>query len=110
MEYRKTVPMNVFAGQQWRRKHGKQDLWTRQGKERVRQIERVAWKHILPYVIANGNLLNDSELKLVISDNLEEWDGVGGGRKVQEGGDICITVADSCMAEINNIVKQLSSN
>ena len=27
--------------------------------------------------------------------NLEEWDGVGGGREVQEGGDIWIPVADS---------------
>ena len=24
------------------------------------------------------------------------WDGEGGGREVQEGGDICITMADSC--------------
>ena len=24
------------------------------------------------------------------------WDGVGGGREVEEGGDICIPVADSC--------------
>ena len=24
------------------------------------------------------------------------WDGEGGGREVQEGGDICIPLADSC--------------
>ena len=29
-------------------------------------------------------------------DNLEGWDGVGGGREVQEGGDICIPMTDSC--------------
>ena len=29
-------------------------------------------------------------------DNLEGWDGVGDGREVQEGGDICIPVTDSC--------------
>ena len=29
-------------------------------------------------------------------DNLEGWDGVGGEREGQEGGDICIPVADSC--------------
>ena len=36
-------------------------------------------------------------------DNLEGWDGVGGGREVQKGGDICIPMADSCcyMAETN---------
>ena len=28
-------------------------------------------------------------------DNLEGWDGVGGGRVIQEGGNICISVADS---------------
>ena len=40
-------------------------------------------------------------------------DGVGGGREVQKGGDICIPMSDSCscMAETkHNIVKQLSSN
>ena len=29
-------------------------------------------------------------------NNLEGWEGVGGGRKVKEGGDTCIPVADSC--------------
>ena len=28
--------------------------------------------------------------------NLEGWDGEGYGREVQEGGDICIPMADSC--------------
>ena len=28
-------------------------------------------------------------------DNLEGWDGVEGGREVQEGGDMCIPMADS---------------
>ena len=27
--------------------------------------------------------------------NLEVWDGAGGGRGIQEGGDICIPMADS---------------
>ena len=37
----------------------------------------------------------------MISDNLEGWGGVGDRREVQDGGDICILVADShcCMAE-----------
>ena len=29
-------------------------------------------------------------------DNLEGWDGVRGGREVQEGGDICIPMVNSC--------------
>ena len=38
--------------------------------------------------------------------NLEGWDGVAGERKVQEGGDIHIPMADSCwcMAETNTIL------
>ena len=36
------------------------------------------------------------ELKLVLCDKIEGRDGVGGGRETQEGGDICIPMADSC--------------
>ena len=36
------------------------------------------------------------ELNPVFCDNLEGWDGVGEGRGVQEGGDLCISVADLC--------------
>ena len=32
----------------------------------------------------------------VLCDNLERWDGVGDGTEVQEGGDICMPMADSC--------------
>ena len=32
----------------------------------------------------------------MFDDNLEEWDGEGDGMGIQEGGDICIPVADSC--------------
>ena len=38
------------------------------------------------------------ELKQVLRNNLERWDGEedGGRNGVQEGGDICIPMADSC--------------
>ena len=38
---------------------------------------------------------------MVLCDNLEGWDGVGGGKEIQERGNICKTVADLwwCMAE-----------
>ena len=36
------------------------------------------------------------KLKQGLCINLEGWDGAGGERGVQEGGDICIPVADSC--------------
>ena len=32
----------------------------------------------------------------MLCDNPEGWDGVEGGKEVQEGGDICIPIADSC--------------
>ena len=46
------------------------------------------------------------ELKPGLCNNLEGWDGEGGGREVQEGGDICIPMADSCwcVAETNTIL------
>ena len=42
----------------------------------------------------------------MLFDNLEVWDGVGSGREVQEEGDICIPVSDSCcyMPEANTIL------
>ena len=42
----------------------------------------------------------------MLGENLEWLDGVGGGRDVQKGGDICMTMADSClcMAETNTIL------
>ena len=36
------------------------------------------------------------ELKLVLCDNLDGRDRVGGGREDQEGGDVCIPMSDSC--------------
>ena len=35
------------------------------------------------------------KLKQGLCINLEGWDGVGDGREVQEGGDICISMTDS---------------
>ena len=36
------------------------------------------------------------EHKLGLCNNLEGWDAGGSGRDVQEGGDTCIPMADSC--------------
>ena len=36
------------------------------------------------------------ELKHGLCNNLEGWDEVGGRREVQEGGNICIPMTDSC--------------
>ena len=36
------------------------------------------------------------KLKQGLCINLEGWDGKGGGREFQKGGDICIPMANSC--------------
>ena len=36
------------------------------------------------------------KLKQGLCINLEGWDGEGDGKEVQEGGDICIPMANSC--------------
>ena len=69
------------------------------GEERMRCMERVTWKLILPYIkwITNGNLLYASgNSKQGLCINLEKWDGEGDRREIQKGGDICIPMADSC--------------
>ena len=38
----------------------------------------------------------DGDRNVMLCDNLGRWDGVGGGREVGEGGDICISMAGSC--------------
>ena len=47
------------------------------------------------------------KLKQGLCINLEGWDGEGGGREVQKGGDLCIYMADSCkgLTENNKILQ-----
>ena len=48
-------------------------------------------------VDSRGDSLYDAgSSNLVLCDTLEGWDGVGVGRKVQEGKDICISMVDLC--------------
>ena len=53
---------------------------------------------------------------MALYDDLEGWDVVGGGREVQEGGNMWIPMTDSrcCMAETNTartaIILQLKIN
>ena len=72
-----------------------QDLWT----ERVGRIERVALKHTSRTMCKMDSQWEFAvwhrELNLVPCDNLEGWDGMGGGREVQKRGDICIPRVDA---------------
>ena len=66
---------------------------TGRGEERVRCMERVTWKLIDSQWEFAICLI---ELKQGLCVNLEGWEGEGDGRVVQEGGDICTPMADSC--------------
>ena len=39
---------------------------------------------------------SESDFVTYLCDNIEWWDGVRGGREVQEGGNIHISMTDSC--------------
>jgi len=53
--------------------------------------------------MASGNMLYSKRGSSALCDGLEEWDGGGCWRVVQEGGEICVFIADSfcCTVEIN---------
>ena len=68
------------------------------GEERMKCMERITWKIILPYVkqIANRNLLygsGNSNRGSVSTYRGRKGREIG---EVQKGGDICVTMADSC--------------
>ena len=44
------------------------------------------------------------KLKRGLCDNLEGWDGAGDGREFQEGRDMGVPMADSCMTESHKIL------
>ena len=49
------------------------------------------------------------KLKEGLCVNLKGWGGEGGEREIQEGGDICVPMADSCSCLTKqNSIKQLS--
>ena len=74
-------------------------------------IQRGARNHILHMVICKIDSHWEfavwlRELKQGHCNNLEGWNGEGSGKEIQEGGDICTPMADSCWcwAETNRIL------
>ena len=95
MESTKMVLKNLFTGS-----NGQTDTENRimdmgRGEERVRCMERITWKLILPYVKQEFTAWL-RKLKQGLCINLEGWHGAGDGREGQKGGDICTPMADSC--------------
>ena len=96
MESGKIILMNLVAAQQWRNRHRKQTYGQR-GRGRGRCIKKVTWKLTVCKIDSQWEFaVGLRELKQGLCINLEGCDGEGDGRELQEGGAICIPVADSC--------------
>ena len=106
MESRKMLLIKLFSGQQWRHRHREQTYghggWGK--KERAGCMEKVG-KHILPYVIRQPmGICCRTQTRAQEQPRGVGWGG--GGREVQEEGDIFIPMAGSCLclAESNTIL------
>ena len=98
MESRKMVPKNLFARQQWRNRHreqtyrhdkrgGEGEMYGESNKETYTTICNIDIQWELAVCLR--------KLKQGLCINLEGCDGEGDGREFQEGGYICISMADS---------------
>ena len=67
-------------------------------EERVGCMERVTWKHTLPYIkqIANGICCLTQGTQTRALEQPRGWNEEEGGREVEDGEDIGIPMADSC--------------
>ena len=102
------VLMNLSTGQQWRCRQREQ-TYGQGRKERVRQTESTALKHVHCLTYSRYSqwklAIGHRELKSGALRQPRGCDGVGGVRKVQDGGDTHIPLTNSCqyMAETNTI-------
>ena len=93
------VLKNLFTGQQWRKTHREQIY---EHGERGGEGEMYGNRNVETYItICEIDGQREfavwlSKLKQGLCINLEGWDGEGDGREFQKGGDISISMADSC--------------
>ena len=93
------VLKNLFAGQQWRNRHREQ---TCGHGERGGEGEMRGKSNMETYITIckTGSQWAFAvwlrKLKQGLCINLEWWNGEEEGREVKKGGDICISMADSC--------------
>src|SRR5574340_1496773 len=99
MESRKMILKNLFAEQQWRNRHRE---YTYGHGERGGEGEMYGESNMETYITI---CKIDSQwefavclrkLKQGLCINLKGWDGERYGKEIQDGGDICIPMADSC--------------
>ena len=111
MKSRKTILMNLFSGQQRRHRHREKTYghWGR-GEEGEGGMYGESNMEIYITVCKTDSQWEFAvwlrEHKVGLCNNLEGWDGEGGGRDVWEGGDVGKTMAYSCwcLAETNRIL------
>ena len=93
------VLKNLFPGQQWRNRHREQ---TYEHAERGGECEMYGESNMETYITL---CKIDSQREFTVClrklkwgsvSTLAGWDREGYGREVQERGDICIPMADSC--------------
>ena len=87
MESRKTVLMNLLAGQQWRRSHREETRahsWGgRGGRDEWRESRGRTHTITCSVDSQRAFAVRLRELKPGVYSRVEGWDGVGGGREVQ---------------------------
>ena len=103
------VLLNLSAGQQGRRRHREQmcrHSWESTGWGQWTEQHVNRYTAICEIDSQRGFALRLGELKPRLCDNLEGWDGLGGGREAKERGGICMPTTDSCwcVAETNTIL------
>ena len=91
------VLKNLFTGQQWRNRHREQ---TCGHGERGGEVKMYGKSNRETYIII---CKVDSQWEFAmclrkqgLCINPERWDGEGDGREALKGGDVCISMADSC--------------
>ena len=90
---------NLCTGQQWRNRHREQ---TYGHGERGGEGEIYGKSNMETYITTckiesqREFAVRLRKLKQGLCINLQGWDGGGDGREVQEGGNVCIPMADSC--------------
>ena len=106
---RKMVLMKLFAGQQWRHRPREQtygysgggrrgrDVWERNMETYITVCKRDSQREFAVWL---------RELKAVLCNSLEEWNGEGSGREVQEGGNLWLMLMYGRIQ--HNSVKQSS--
>ena len=98
MESKKMVLKNLFTGQQWRNRHreqtyghgergGEGELYGKSNMETYITICKIGSQQKFAAWLR--------KLKQGLCINLKVWDGEGDGKEFQNGGDVCIPMADS---------------